>query len=124
MNDFNVFSYIDFTFMHMFDEKLAHIRPLRAVDFEEEESKFGEYEPRERIQPYEDSSPPKLLVCIHLRLYESFCNPFSNHTFHLTEWKVEIIQERYWRIKRIVLFYYRRMSPESILPLSASITWI
>lgn len=29
MNDFNVFSYIDSTFMHMLDEKIAYIRPLR-----------------------------------------------------------------------------------------------
>jgi len=37
MNDFNVFSYMDSTFMHMFDEKINHIRPLRAADFNDDE---------------------------------------------------------------------------------------
>lgn len=44
MNDFNVFSCIDSNFMHMLDEKIAHIRPLRTVDFDEQELYEVEYE--------------------------------------------------------------------------------
>ena len=37
MSDFNVFSYMDFSFTHTLPEKIKHIRPLRAVDFEDDD---------------------------------------------------------------------------------------
>ena len=64
MNDFNVFSYMDSTFMHMFDEKINHVRPLRAADFDDEDNQFEVHEEPEKTQHAENPSPPKLLVCI------------------------------------------------------------
>lgn len=65
MNDFNVFSYMDSTFMHMFDEKINHVRPLRAADFDDEDNQFEVHEEPEKTQHAENPSPPKMLVCIH-----------------------------------------------------------
>ena len=63
--------------MHTFADKLAHIRPLRAVDFEEEDSHFD-------AQPIQDASPPKLLVRIH------YCTSqvVTIFNFHSIEWKL------------------------------------
>jgi hypothetical protein len=64
MNDFNVFSYMDANFMHMFDEKIAHVRPLRAADFDDENANVEGHESQEKIRAPEDPSPPKLLVSL------------------------------------------------------------
>src|ERR1700737_680446 len=37
MNDQHVFSYMDSCFVHTLPDKIEHIRPLRAVDFQDEE---------------------------------------------------------------------------------------
>ena len=71
MSDLNVFSYMDSTFMHTFDEKIAHIRPLRAIDFEEQESMEAEDEGHQQFHRSPHASPPKLLVC-----------PISHHWCH------------------------------------------
>ena len=63
MNDLNVFSYMDSTFMHTLDEKIAHTRPLRAVDFDEQEPDEVEYEGDQQFHPHQHASPPKPLVC-------------------------------------------------------------
>ena len=62
MNNFNVFSYMDSSFMHTFEDKLKHVRPLRAADFAEVESTFEAGDLHEINQPDPDPSPPKLLV--------------------------------------------------------------
>lgn len=67
MNDYNVFSYMDSEFMHSFDGKLSHIRPLRAADFQEQESTFDAHGTQDL--PHRDPSPPKLLVRIAFVFY-------------------------------------------------------
>lgn len=60
MSDFNVYSYMDSTFMHTLPEKIEHIQPLRAVDFAEEGEEAEEGE--QQFHHHQHASPPLLLV--------------------------------------------------------------
>ena len=83
MNDFNVFSYMDSSFMHTLDEKIAHIRPLRAIDFDEQEPDEAEYERYQQFHPHQHASPPKLLVCS-----PCFVSHIVSLNFHATSWNL------------------------------------
>lgn len=62
MTDFNVFSYMDSTFMHILEDRIAHIRPLRAVDFAEDDSRGFPVERDQQFHPDQQASPLKLMV--------------------------------------------------------------
>ena len=61
MRDYNVYSYMDSTFIHTLPEKIQHIRPLRARDFEELDDE-AEDEGEQQFHPDQHASPPLLLV--------------------------------------------------------------
>ena len=49
--------------MHILEDRIAHIRPLRAVDFAEDESKGFSVERDQQFYPDQQASPLKLMVC-------------------------------------------------------------
>ena len=75
MHEFNVFSYMDSAFMQTLEDRIAHVRILRAVDFAEEDKQGFSVEGDEPVRP-ELGSPLKLLVCDS--------RPFNFVTFVLT----------------------------------------
>ena len=66
MSDFNGFLYMDSSFMHTLPEKIEHIRPLRAVDFADDDDE-AEEEGDQQFQPHQHESPlllvSSLLIC-------------------------------------------------------------
>jgi hypothetical protein len=49
--------------MHILEDKIAHIRPLRAADFKEDDGTPISMERDEPVCPEQQSSPLKLMVC-------------------------------------------------------------
>ena len=61
MNDLNIFSYMDSSFMHTLSGKIEHIRSLRAVDFIEDDDEV-EDEENQQFHPHQHATPPLLLL--------------------------------------------------------------
>jgi hypothetical protein len=61
MNEQHVFSYMDSSFRHSLPEKIERIRPLRAIDFRDEEADEAEHGTAQQPHPQEHA-PPALLL--------------------------------------------------------------
>ena len=75
MKELNVFSYMDYSFLHTLPEKIAHVRALQAADFEEDDDEAGGEEDRQ-VRPQQQVSPPLFLVSAQLGMLLSTTQQF------------------------------------------------